>query len=85
MAKIVRKKRMKRKFGNRQKIAAKYQISKDAVIDYKDLSLLQKFINDRGKILPRRITGISAKSQRDLGYAVKRARFLALLPSGGVR
>jgi small subunit ribosomal protein S18 len=50
------------------------------VIDYKDLELLRKFITERGKILPRRITGLTAKQQRDLTTAVKRARIVALLP-----
>ncbi|NEP02854.1 MAG: 30S ribosomal protein S18 [Symploca sp. SIO2E9] len=49
-------------------------------IDYKDVELLRKFITERGKILPRRITGLTAKQQRDLTTAIKRARFLALLP-----
>ncbi len=49
-------------------------------IDYKDLDLLRKFITERGKILPRRITGLTNKQQRDLTTAVKRARMLAMLP-----
>ena len=49
-------------------------------IDYKDVDLLKKFITDRGKILPRRLTGLTAKQQRDLTNAVKRARIIALLP-----
>jgi small subunit ribosomal protein S18 len=49
-------------------------------IDYKDTDLLRKFITERGKILPRRITGLTAKQQRDLTTAVKRARLVALLP-----
>ncbi|AFY79516.1 MAG: 30S ribosomal protein S18 [Hydrococcus sp. C42_A2020_068] len=49
-------------------------------IDYKDIDLLRKFITERGKILPRRITGLTAKQQRDLTTAVKRARILALIP-----
>lgn len=49
-------------------------------IDYKDIDLLRKFITERGKILPRRITGLTAKQQRDITTAVKQARFLALLP-----
>lgn len=49
-------------------------------IDYKDVDLLRKFITERGKILPRRITGLTAKQQRDLTEAVKRARIVALLP-----
>ena len=49
-------------------------------IDYKDTDLLKKFITERGKILPRRLTGLTAKQQRDLTNAVKRARIVALLP-----
>ncbi|MDB9526920.1 30S ribosomal protein S18 [Oscillatoria sp. CS-180] len=50
------------------------------IIDYKDVDLLRKFITERGKILPRRISGLTAKQQRDLTVAIKRARMLALLP-----
>ena len=49
-------------------------------IDYKDVDLLKKFITERGQILPRRLTGLTAKQQRDLTNAVKRARIVALLP-----
>lgn len=49
-------------------------------IDYKDTEMLQRFINDQGKILPRRVTGTSAKYQRQLSKAIKRARFLCLIP-----
>ena len=49
-------------------------------IDYKDVKLLQRFISERGKIVPSRITAVSAKKQRRLATAIKRARFLALVP-----
>jgi len=49
-------------------------------VDYKDIETLQKFITERGKILPRRITGVSAFHQRRLQLAIKRARMMALLP-----
>lgn len=49
-------------------------------IDFKDVDLLRKFVTDRGKILPRRVTGTSAKYQRKLAIAIKRARHMALLP-----
>jgi small subunit ribosomal protein S18 len=49
-------------------------------IDYKDIELLKKFTTERGKILPRRITGLTSKQQRDITEAVKRARIIALLP-----
>ena len=49
-------------------------------IDYKDVDLLRKYVTERGKILPRRITGLTAKQQRDLSQAINRARIVALLP-----
>ena len=49
-------------------------------IDYKDVRLLQRYISERGKIVPSRISAVSAKKQRKLAQAIKRARFLALLP-----
>jgi len=49
-------------------------------IDYKDTKLLQRYISERGKIVPSRITAVSQKKQRELARAIKRARFLALLP-----
>ncbi len=49
-------------------------------IDYKDIKLLSRFISERGKIVPSRITAVSAKKQRELARAIKRARFLSLLP-----
>lgn len=55
--------------------------AKDApVIDYKDTRLLQGFMSERGKIVPSRITAVSAKKQRELAKAIKRARHLGLLP-----
>jgi small subunit ribosomal protein S18 len=49
-------------------------------VDYKDINILKDFINENGKIIPARITGTKARYQRQLSIAVKRARFLALLP-----
>ncbi len=49
-------------------------------IDYKDVRTLQKFISERGKMIPSRITAVSTKKQRELAIAIKRARFLGLLP-----
>ena len=49
-------------------------------IDYKDTRLLQRYISERGKIVPSRITAVSTKKQHELARAIKRARFLALLP-----
>ena len=53
---------------------------KDNVIDYKDVNKLKRYISERGKILPRRITGDCAKHQRALTVAIKRARHVALMP-----
>ena len=50
------------------------------VIEYQDVRLLQRFISERGKIVPSRITAVCAKKQRELAKAIKRARFLGLLP-----
>ncbi|MGB3296532.1 MAG: 30S ribosomal protein S18 [Phormidesmis sp.] len=55
-------------------------IQPDEKIDYKDVDLLRKFVTERGKILPRRITGLTSKQQHDLTKAIKRARIVALLP-----
>jgi small subunit ribosomal protein S18 len=55
-------------------------INPTARIDYKDVELLRKYITERGKILPRRITGLTAKQQRQLTNAIKQARVIALLP-----
>jgi len=49
-------------------------------VDYKDIGILKDFINENGKIIPARITGTKARFQRQLGIAIKRARFIALLP-----
>lgn len=49
-------------------------------IDYKDVELLKRFVSERGKILPRRVTGTCAKHQRRLTVAIKRARIMGLLP-----
>ncbi|MDR7074069.1 30S ribosomal protein S18 [Fictibacillus barbaricus] len=57
-----------------------FTVNKITYIDYKDTDLLKRFVSERGKILPRRVTGTSAKYQRQLTRAVKRARFMALLP-----
>ena len=49
-------------------------------IDYKDVRLLQRYISERGKIVPSRITAVSAKKQRELAQAIKRARFIGIMP-----
>lgn len=65
--------------GKRRKVCY-FTVNKIEYIDYKDVELLKKFISERGKILPRRVTGTSAKYQRMLTTAIKRARQIALLP-----
>ncbi|HET7627699.1 MAG TPA: 30S ribosomal protein S18 [Bacillales bacterium] len=65
--------------GRRRKVCY-FTVNKIKYIDYKDVDLLKRFISERGKILPRRVTGTSAKYQRPLTRAIKRARQMALLP-----
>ena len=64
----------------RRKKVCLFCTDKTAVIDYKDAARLRKYISERGKILPRRVSGTCAKHQRELTTAIKRARVLALLP-----
>ena len=71
---------MKRRGGRRRKKVCVYCADKNAVIDYKDVNKLKRYISERGKILPRRITGNCAKHQRALTVAIKRARHIALMP-----
>jgi len=79
MAKIKRKKRPKRLFPFRKKVCA-FCSEKVEEIDYKDAVKLSRFITERGKISPRRISGVCARHQRKLARAIKRARYIALLP-----
>lgn len=69
-----------RKGRGRRKKVCYFTANNITHIDYKDVELLKKFISERGKILPRRVTGTSAKYQRMLTRAIKRARQVALLP-----
>jgi len=71
-----------REFRARRKVCA-FCVDKTKEIDYKDTGRLRRFISDRGKIEPRRRTGTCAKHQRRLSVALKRARFMALLPYTG--
>ncbi|MBW2146716.1 MAG: 30S ribosomal protein S18 [Deltaproteobacteria bacterium] len=64
---------------HRRKVC-KFCVDKGLLIDYKDAQLLKHFITERGKIIPRRISGNCAKHQRELTRAIKRARIVALLP-----
>ncbi|MBO6137851.1 MAG: 30S ribosomal protein S18 [Lachnospiraceae bacterium] len=71
---------MRRRGGMRRRKKVCVFCGKDNIINYKDVTKLRRFISERGKILPRRITGNCAKHQRALTVAIKRARHLALLP-----
>ena len=64
---------------NRRKVCS-FCVDKADFIDYKDVAKLRRFISERGKILPRRVTGTCAAHQRQLTIAIKRARHIALLP-----
>ena len=68
-----------RKFFRRKKVC-KFTVEKIDSISYRDVRLLQQFVSDRGKIIPRRLTGTSAPFQRKLTRAIKQARAMALLP-----
>ena len=69
-----------RKPFNRRKKNCPFSGENASKIDYKDVRLLQKYVSERGKIVPRRISAVSAKKQRELAKAIKRSRFLALMP-----
>lgn len=64
---------------SRRKVCA-FCVDKATYIDYKDFGKLRRFLSDRGKIVPRRVTGTCARHQRKLTVAIKRARHIALLP-----
>jgi small subunit ribosomal protein S18 len=64
----------------RKKKFCRFKKSRIKYVDYKDPEFLKKFLNEQGKILPRRVTGTSLKYQRKVAQAIKRARHLALLP-----
>ena len=68
------------KFRKMRKKVCALCANKDLVLDYKNAEQLKKFVNEKGKILPRRATGACAKHQRDITLAVKRARHIAVLP-----
>ena len=71
---------MKRRGGRRRKKVCVFCGKENNEIDYKDVAKLRKYVSERGKILPRRITGNCAKHQRALTVAIKRARHIALMP-----
>jgi len=70
----------KKRGGIRRKKVCQFCADKAETIDYKDVDKLKKYITDRGKILPKRITGTCAMHQRQVTTAIKRARIVALLP-----
>ncbi len=67
-------------FRKRRKKVCFFTENKIAYIDYKNVELLRRFVSDRGKILPKRVTGTKAGYQKELSVAIKRARHMALLP-----
>ena len=71
---------MKRRGGRRRKKVCVFCGKENNEIDYKDVAKLRRYVTERGKILPRRISGTCAKHQRQLTVAIKRARCVALLP-----
>lgn len=71
---------MRRKGGMRRRKKVCVFCGKDSEIDYKDTAKLKRYVSERGKILPRRITGNCARHQRALTTAIKRARHVALMP-----
>lgn len=80
-----RPERSERRYGgrrgrNKRRKVCYFTVNKIPYVDYKDVDTLKKFISERGKILPRRVTGTSARYQRMLTTAIKRARQMALLP-----
>lgn len=79
------KEKGKRKYPPRMRSISKFTVGKEVTFDYKNIALLQKFINDRGKVVSRRVSEVSARQQRQLNVAIKRARFLGLISVGGIR
>ena len=84
MARVFKKKDDKKNSSSRslfkRRKFCRFTADKIAEVDYKDLNILKEFISENGKLIPARITGTKARYQRQLSVAVKRARFLALMP-----
>jgi small subunit ribosomal protein S18 len=84
MARVFKKKDDKKNNSSRQLFKrrkfCRFTAEKIAEVDYKDINILKEFITENGKLIPARITGTKTRFQRQLSVAVKRARFLALLP-----
>ena len=69
-----------RKPSQKRRKSCPFSVPNTPPIDYKDLKVLTRYVSERGKIIPSRISAVSAKKQRELSKAIKRARFLALMP-----
>ena len=84
MARVFKKKDDKKNSSSRslfkRRKFCRFTAEKIAEVDYKDLNILKEFVSENGKLIPARITGTKTRYQRQLSTAVKRARFLALLP-----
>jgi small subunit ribosomal protein S18 len=84
MARVFKKKDDKKNSSSRslfkRRKFCRFTAEKIAEVDYKDLNILKEFVSENGKLIPARITGTKARFQRQLSVAVKRARFLALMP-----
>lgn len=84
MARVFKKKDDKKNSSSRQLFKrrkfCRFTAEKIAEVDYKDINILKEFVSENGKLIPARITGTKTRFQRQLSVAVKRARFLALLP-----
>ena len=70
----------KRRGGGRRRKVCQFCVDRSEFIDYKDVAKLRKFVTEKGKIVPRRMSGVCAKHQRMLATAIKRARVMGLLP-----
>jgi small subunit ribosomal protein S18 len=80
MARVFKKKDDKKNSASRSMFKRRFTAEKIAEVDYKDTNILKEFVSENGKLIPARITGTKARYQRQLSTAVKRARFLALMP-----
>jgi len=85
MARVTKKKDDKGRRNSRNNLFkrrkfCRFTVEKIVEVDYKDITILKEFVSENGKLIPARITGTKTRYQRQLGTAVKRARFLALLP-----
>ena len=80
MTQLTIKRQALRKPSSKRIKSCPFSVPNTPPIDYKDLKVLTRYVSERGKIIPSRISAVSAKKQRELSKAIKRARFLALMP-----